>query len=125
MISYERIIEANVEDTFGRISEGLKEEGYVLLSFVDVKEILTKNFGGTNKGYYILNVCKPQAAKELIGENEDYGLFLPCKMLLIEKENKTRVVIMRVSELARKYLGSDGAKVSGYEEELISLINRL
>ncbi len=125
MISHERSVDAGIEDTFGKLSAELKEGGYVLLSYVDAKEILTKNFGGERPGYYILNVCKPQAALELLGENEDYGLFLPCKIVLIEKGKNTRVLMLRVSELGRKYLGSDGKTAEGFEEELISVINRL
>lgn len=125
MISYDRTVELGIEDAFGKLSGELKKDGYVLLSFVDVKEILTKNFGGERPGYYILNVCKPPAARDLLGENEDYGLFIPCKIVLIEKDGKTKAMMMLVSELGRKYLGSDGKKAEEYEKELISVIDRL
>jgi len=125
MFSYERLVGNDVENTFGSLSAKLKNAGYIVLSFVDVKEILTKNFGGDHPGYYILNVCKPPAARDLIGENEDMGLLLPCKIVLIEKGEKTRVMMLRVSELAQKYLGSDGKKAMVYEEELISVLDNL
>lgn len=125
MFSYERMVDLDIESSFGKLSAKLKDEGYVLLSYVDVKEILTKNFGGENPGYYILNVCKPQAARDLIGENEDMGLLLPCKIVLVEKGNKTRVIMLRVSEVSRHFLGSDGKKAEGYEEELISILDKL
>lgn len=125
MFSYERMVDLDVENTFGKLSAKLKEESYILLSYVDVKEILTKNFGGENPGYYILNVCKPQAARDLIGENEDMGLLLPCKIVLVEKGDKTRVMMLRVSEVSKNYLGSNGKKAEEYEEELISVIEKL
>lgn len=125
MFSYERMVEDDIENTFGSLSVKLKGEGYIVLSYVDVKEILTKNFGGEHPGYYIMNVCKPQAARDLIGENEDTGLLLPCKIVLIEKGGKTRVLMLRVSQLAKDYLGSDGSKATGYEDELISVLEKL
>lgn len=125
MLSYERMVENDVENTFGNLSAELKKAGYIVLSFVDVKEILTKNFGGENPGYYILNVCKPPAARDLLQENEDMGLLIPCKIVLIEKPSGTRVMMLRVSELAQKYLGSDGKKAEFYEEELISVLEKL
>lgn len=124
MLSYERMVKGDVENTFGSLSAKLKEQGYIVLSFVDVKEILTKNFGGEHPGYYILNVCKPPAARDLIGENEDYGLLIPCKIVLIEKGDSTKIEMMRVSELAQKYLGSDGKTAEKYEEELIAVIEK-
>lgn len=125
MFSYERMVRNDIENTFGKLSAELKTGGYILLSFVDVKEILTKNFGGENPGYYILNVCKPQAARDLIGENEDMGLLLPCKVVLVEKGGETRVMMLRVSEVSKHYLGSDGKKAEEYEEELITILEKL
>lgn len=125
MLSYERMVKGDVENTFGSISSKIKEQGYILLSFVDVKEILTKNFGGEHPGYYILSVCKPPAARDLIGENEDMGLLLPCKIVLVEKGENTRVMMLRVSELAQHYLNSDGKKAIEYERELISVLENL
>ncbi len=119
------MVKNDVENTFGALSAKLKSVGYIVLSFVDVKEILEKNFGGERPGYYILNVCKPPAARDLIGENEDMGLLLPCKIVLIEKGEQTRVLMLRISELAQKYLGSDGSKAIGYENELISVLEDL
>ena len=53
------------------------------------------------------------------------GLLLPCKVVLIEKEGKTRVMMLRISELSQKYLGSDGKKAIGFENELIEVLDSL
>lgn len=125
MFSFEKTVESDIENTYGLLSSRLKAAGYMVISFVDVKEILEKNFGGERTGYYILNVCKPAAARDLIGENEDMGLLLPCKIVLMEKGQKTKVLMLRISELSQKYLGSDGRKAIAYENELIEVLNAL
>jgi uncharacterized protein (DUF302 family) len=122
MYSYERHIALGVEDTYGKLSHALKESGFLILSYVDVQHILESNFGDKFRKYYILNVCKPIAAKEIMGEDLKMGLFIPCKIAIYETEGGSQVSLLYVSALARDYLGRES--VAGkYEEELVSIID--
>ncbi len=121
---FERVISDSVDKVFARLSQRLKDAGYVILSLVDVKETLSnsgldKNF----KPFYILDVCKPKAAQLLIGSNDEYGLLLPCKIMLTSKGSGTVVEMLRVSEIASHYLNEDRGKAAQFEKELISAIN--
>lgn len=125
MYSYERTIKNDAESVYGKLASSLKNAGYIILSYVDVKQILENNFKLKASPYFILNVCKPEAAKELIGENEEMGLFLPCKIVLIEKGQETRVLMLKVSEMARTHLNMDGKTAEKYENELIEVLKAL
>ena len=121
---FERVVPDSVDKVFARLSQRLKDAGYVILSLVDVKETLSnsgldKNF----KPFYILDVCKPKAAQLLIGSNDEYGLLLPCKIMLTSKGSGTVVEMLRVSEIASHYLNEDRGKAAQFEKELISAIN--
>ena len=121
---FERVISDSVDKVFARLSQRLKDAGYVILSLVDVKETLSnsgldKNF----KPFYILDVCQPKAAQLLIGSNDEYGLLLPCKIMLTSKGSGTVVEMLRVSEIASHYLNEDRGKAAQFEKELISAIN--
>jgi uncharacterized protein (DUF302 family) len=123
---YERIFPDSVEKVFSRLSQKLKESGYVILSIVDIKETL--NNSGLDpkfKPFYILEVCKPKAAHLLIGSNDEYGLLLPCKIMLTTNEDKTLLEMLRVSEIASKYLKEDRGKSLQFETELIAAINSI
>ena len=125
MYKFERELDLEIDKAFLKITNELKENGYVVLSYVDAKEIIYKNFGEEFPGYYILNVCKPLAAKEMISSNQDYGLFLPCKVVLTENGRKTTLKMLIVSELASTYLKEDPALPQKYEKELIGILEKL
>ncbi len=119
MYKYERELNIGAEKAFGLISKQLKENDYVVLSYVDVKEIIKNKFGEEFPFYFILDVCKPAAARELISRNQEYGLFLPCKVVIAGDESRSKVMMLRVSEMAEKHLSDSGEHALKYEEELI------
>ena len=125
MYSFEKTVKTDAESVYGKLASGLKNAGYIILSYVDVKQILENNFNTPYRPYFILNVCKPEAARDLIEENEEIGLFIPCKIVLIEKDGETRVLMLRVSELSRNYLNLDGKTAEKYENELIEVLKAL
>lgn len=125
MYKFERELDMEIDKVFLKVTQMLKENEYVVLSYVDVKEILNKNFGEDFPGYYILNVCKPSAAKEMISSNADYGLFLPCKVVLSANGKKTSLKMLIVSELVSNYLDADPAVPQKYEKELIEVLKNL
>lgn len=125
MYKFERDLDMDVDKAFLKVNEVLKEKGYVVLSYVDVKEMFEKNFGDDFPGYYILNVCKPSAARQMIPSNHDYGLFLPCKVVIEAKEDKSVLKMLLVSELVSNYLDADASVPASYEKELLEVLKSL
>ena len=123
---YERVLPDSVEKVFSKLSQKLKESGYVIMSIVDVKETL-KNSGldPDFKPFYILDVCKPKAAQAMIGSNDEYGLLLPCRIMITKKGDKTLLGMLRVSEIASKYLKEEREKALQFERELIDSMNSI
>ncbi len=118
MYKFERIVDLDTEKTFLKISQKLKEIGFALLSYVDVKEIIKNKFGDDFPVYYILDVCKPEAARELIGRNHDFGLYLPCKIVIEGDGKRSKIKMLLISELAQKYIDEDPGRPRFYENEL-------
>lgn len=125
MYKFERELDLGIDKAFLKTTQLLKEKGYVVLSYVDVSEMLNKNFGDDFPGYYILNVCKPEAARKMIPSNHDYGLFLPCKIVIEVSGERSILKMLLVSELASEYLKVDPSVPAGYEKELIEVLNSL
>lgn len=125
MYKFEREIDLDLDKAFLKVSQNLKDKGFVVLSYVDVREIIKNKFGEDFPGYYILDVCKPAAARELISSNHDYGLFLPCKIVIEAEGTKSRIKMLLVSELASTYLNEDVSRPKSYEEELKEVLNSL
>lgn len=125
MYKYERNLEIGAEKAFGAVSKQLKESNYVILSYVDVKEIIKNKFGEDFPFYFILDVCKPAAARELISRNHDYGLFLPCKIVIRGNGDNSVVSMLRVSEMAESHLSDSKEHALKYEEELIAALESI
>lgn len=125
MYKFEREIGLDVDKSFLKVSQSLKEKGYVVLSYVDVKEIIKNKFDEDFPGYYILEVCKPAAARELISSNSDYGLFLPCKIVIEGTDSGSRIKMLLVSEMAGTHLKEDMSRPRSYEMELEEVLKGL
>ena len=123
---YERVLPDSVDKVFSRLSHKLKDSGYVILSIVDIKETL-KNSGldPDFKPFYILDVCKPKAAQEMIGSNDEYGLLLPCRIMITERGDKALLGMLRVSEVASNYLKEDRGKALQFEKELTAAMDSI
>ena len=123
--SYHRTMKISADRCFARISSMVKEIGFILLSYVDMQEIMRKNFSDEFHPYYILEVCKPAAAREMIGMNEEYGLFLPCKIVIDERNGSTELMLARVSRQSADYLSADPSVARKYEDELTAMLEKI
>ena len=125
MLFVEREFEGNFDDIIESLLFHLKDGGYVIVADVDVKSILRKALNFEFKRYHIYEICKPQAAKELIGEDDTNGLFLPCKMVAYEERGKTKVRLVLSSEIAKKFEVDGANSIKKFENELVGLLNTL
>ncbi|MCL4452968.1 DUF302 domain-containing protein [Ferroplasma sp.] len=124
MYSYEKTFNTDAEEIFGKIHKLLKEANWLILSYVDVKEVFTKMDKSIDP-YYILDVCYPPAAVDLIHDNEDIGAFIPCKIVLIQHGKSTRLIMPKPSVLSKEYLDTDGKVAEKYEKALIEILDKI
>ncbi len=86
-----RKVELGFEEAVSRVTETLKEEGFGVLTEINLKakfkEKLDKDFGE----YKILGACNPGFAFEALGTDMDLGLLLPCNVVVYEKDESTTV----------------------------------
>lgn len=122
MHSFETTFPYDPDTMFGKLSSALKENGYAILSYVDMKEIIETKLNIPFQKYLLLNVCKPQAGKEIMDEDPRNGLFLPCKIFISPEEKGCRVSVLLVSVLVHDYLGKQETVAKKYEDEIISII---
>jgi uncharacterized protein (DUF302 family) len=77
------------------VTEQLKEEGFGVLTTIDVQEKLKEKLGIDFEKYVILGACNPANAYQAILAEENIGLMFPCNVIVYEKEGKTVVSIIR------------------------------
>ncbi len=62
----------------------LKEEGFGVISEIDLKEKFQEKLGIDFRNYKILGACNPQLAYRAIEQEDKIGIMLPCNVLLQE-----------------------------------------
>lgn len=72
------------DDAINKVTEALKEEGFGVLTEIDVKATLKKKLDVDFQRYTILGACNPGFAhKALLAENK-IGTMLPCNVIVQE-----------------------------------------
>jgi uncharacterized protein (DUF302 family) len=78
-----------------QVREELKNEGFGILTEIDVKEKMNEKLGLDMNKYIILGACNPANAYKAILAEENIGLMLPCNVIVYEKAGKTVLSVIR------------------------------
>jgi uncharacterized protein (DUF302 family) len=65
-----------------RVREALSEQGFGILSEIDVEQALRDKIGEEIGTYRILGACNPPLAKRAIDADPDVGALLPCNVVI-------------------------------------------
>ena len=86
--AFSTVLDTSYEDAISRVTDALKEEGFGVLTEIDVKATLKKKLDKEFRKYVILGACNPPFAHRSLEADLDVGLLLPCNVIVYETDDK-------------------------------------
>ena len=87
-------LDLSYDEAIQRVTGALKEEGFGVLTEIDVKETLKKKLDVDFRRYVILGACNPPLAFQALQADPDLGLLLPCNVIVYAQDGGSVVSII-------------------------------
>jgi uncharacterized protein (DUF302 family) len=87
-------VHTSFADAVTRTREALAQQGFGVLTEIDVKATLKVKLGKDMEDYLILGACNPSLAHRAINLDRHIGLLLPCNVVVRADPNDNKSVIV-------------------------------
>ena len=109
-------VKGSYEETIPRVTDALKQEGFGILTQIDVKDTLKKKLNVDFPKYMILGACNPPLAHKALSAETEIGLLLPCNVIVYEGKDGRTVVAAQDPDMAEALRSPDVAGFAKYRD---------
>jgi len=112
------------DEAVARTTAALKQEGFGVLTTIDVKETLQQKLAVDFRRYVILGACNPPLAHRVLQSEIDIGLLLPCNVVVYE-DGIAHSVVAAVAPMTMIELVGDNPEVAAVAHEADERLRRV
>ena len=88
---FAKVLPVDFDEAVRRATEALKQEGFGIITEIDVSETFKKKLGIDFRPYRILGACNPTLAHEALELEDKIGTMLPCNVVVQAMSSGTEV----------------------------------
>lgn len=95
-----------------RVKDALQQEGFGVLTEINVQDAFKKKLDVDYPRYYILGACLPSSAYAVLQKEPSIGLLLPCNVIVYQKNSTVSVEAIRPTVAMEMVENKDIAKTA-------------
>jgi uncharacterized protein (DUF302 family) len=124
MIYYiSKLIAAEFDEAEKRVKEALKQEGFGVLSEIDIQEKLNEKLNVDFRPYKILGACHPPSAYKSLQQEDKIGTMLPCNVIL-QQVGEHQIEVAAVDPAA-SMMSVENAQLAEIAEDIKKRLERV
>ena len=120
---FNKTIKGTFEEVIDKVTQGLKDEGFGILTEIDVKETLKKKLDVNFQKYRILGACNPPYAHKALQAEDKIGTMLPCNVIIQEIEEGV-IEVAAVNPMASMQ-AVENEKLNDVANEITSMLENV
>ena len=93
-IALSTTLHTSFDDAVERTRQALSEQGFGILTEIDMKATLKAKLGEDMEDYLILGACNPPLAHRAVNVDRQIGLLLPCNVVVRADPNTEGTVLV-------------------------------
>ena len=81
---FAKLLATSFDEGVSRVTDALKNEGFGIITEIDLRETFKRKLGVDFRRYRILGACNPKLAYDALELEDKVGTMLPCNVIVQE-----------------------------------------
>jgi len=120
--SYSTTVKLDFHQAIEKTTELLKEQGFGILTTIDVQAKMKEKIGLEMEEYMILGACNPKLAAQALHAEKEVGLLMPCNVLVYRHEGQTKISVQLPSTMMSVTGNKSVCEVADQAEQLLKKV---